>query len=135
MKLASASALAAVAMLVATVAPAAAELKDQVQVQIKSSETHEGMQPGTYVCAAGHLHVKATVQNLAEVPVGPVKVSGKALGADGKVLGTATASTRQPALAPHESAPVDLEFLSVTGPLIKQVKSEELAVVSVAAKP
>jgi hypothetical protein len=135
MKLASASALAAIAMLAAIGSASAAELKDQMQVQIKSSETHEGMPPGTYVCAAGHLHVKATVQNLADVPVGPIKVSGKALGADGKVLGTATASTRQPALGPRESAPVDLEFLSVTGPLIKQVKREELTVVSVAAKP
>jgi hypothetical protein len=92
------------------------------------------MAPGTYVCAAGHLHVKGSVQNLASVPVGQVKVAGKALDADGKVIGTATASTKQPVLNPNDKATVDLEFLSVTGPLLDRVKSQELAVVEVASK-
>jgi hypothetical protein len=135
MKLASTCILAAVAMLIAVDAPFAADLKDQMKVEINSSEVHSGRQPGTYVCAGGHLHVKASVQNLAAVPVGSVKVAGKALDADGKVIGTATSSTRQPAINPHEAASIDIEFLNITGPLIKQVKNEELNVVSVAPKP
>ena len=110
------------------------QLKDQMKVQIDSSEVHTGMQPGTYVCAGGHLHVKASVQNLVQVAVGPVKVAAKALDADGNVVGTATASTRVATLNPNEKAPLDVEFVSVTGPLIKQVKNEELSVVSVAPK-
>ena len=133
MKSASVVLLAAIAIL-AGQPSFAAELKDQMKVQIDRAQAHSGMPDGTYVCAAGHLHVKASVQNLAAVPVGAVKVSGKALDADGKVLGTASASTRKPELDPRETAPVDLEFLSVTGALIEQVKNEELAVVSVAPK-
>jgi hypothetical protein len=134
MNYAVACSLAAIAMLGAIDAPLAAELKDQMRVQIDSSEVHTGMQPGTYVCAGGHLHVKASIQNLADVAVGPVKVSAKALNGDGKVVGTATASTRQAALNPNEKALVDIEFMSVTGSLIKQVTNEELSVVAVAPK-
>jgi len=79
--------------------------------------------------------VKGTVQNLAAVPVGQVKVSGKALDAEGKVVGTATASTKQPVLNPNDKTTVDIEFLSITGPLLDKVKSQELAVVAVAPKP
>jgi hypothetical protein len=135
MKLAGTCTLAAIAMPVSVGAPLAADLKDQMRVQIDSSEVHSAMQPGTYVCAGGHLHVKASVQNLAEVAVGSVKVAGEALDAEGKVIGTATSSTRQPAIDPREAAPIDMEFATVTGPLIKQVKNEELTVISVAPKP
>ena len=75
------------------------------------------------------------MQNLAAVPVGAVKVAGRALDADGKVLGTATASTKRATLNPNETADVNLEFLTITGPLIKQVKSQTLEVVAVSAKP
>jgi hypothetical protein len=51
------------------------------------------------------------------------------------VIGTATSSTRQPAINPREGAPIDMEFLTITGPLIRQVRNEELTVVSVAQKP
>ena len=107
--------LVAIAALAWTDVAGAGDLKDEVKVEVQ----------GTYVCAGGHLHVKGTVQNLAAVPVGQVKVSGKALDAQGKVLGTATAATKQPVL----------EFLNITGPLLDQVKSQELAVVAVPAKP
>ena len=133
MKPATAWAAAAIAMLV-TIAVSAADLKDQIKVQVDPSEKHAGMQPGSYVCAAGHLHVKATVQNNADVAVGSVKVAGRALDADGKVIGTATAATRQSVINPRESAPIDMEFETVTGSLIQKVKSEELAVVSVAKR-
>ena len=127
--------LAAVAALAWIGAAVAGDLKDEVKVQIQSAEMHSGMAPGTYVCAAGHFHVKGTVQNLAAVPVGQVKVEGKALDADGKVLGTASASTKQAVLNPNDKATVDLEFLTVTGALLDKVKSQEVAVVAVAPKP
>jgi hypothetical protein len=119
---------------VGTIASAAGELNAQVKVEIQSAGLHADMAPGSYVCAAGHLHIKGTVQNLAAVPVGPVKVAGKVFDADGKLIGTATASTKRPVLNPNETADVNLEFLMVTGPLIKQVKNQTLEVVAVGAK-
>ena len=113
----------------------AGNLKDKVKIEIESTEVHPGMEPGMYVCAAGHLHIKGTVQNLAGVPLGRIKVAGKVLDADGKVLGTATASTKRLVLNPNDKAEINLEFLTVTGPLIKQVKNQELAVVAVGSKP
>ena len=113
----------------------AGDLKDEVKIEIGSAGEHSGMAPGTYICAAGHFHIKGTVQNLATEPVGPVKVAGKVFDADGKLLGTATATTKRPLLNPKDKADVDLEFLTVTGPLVKQVKNQELAVVSVGPKP
>ena len=113
----------------------AAELKKEITVEIQSTGSHADMAPGMYVCAEGHLHIKGTVQNLTEAPVGPVKVAGKVFDASGKVLGTATASTRRPVLNPNDTADVNLEFLTVTGPLIKQVKNQTLEVVAVGAKP
>ena len=78
---------------------------------------------------AGHLHVRGTVQNLADVPLGPIKVAGRALDSAGKVLGTATASTEQRKLSPGAKAGFDLEFVTVTGPRIQQVKKHEIKVV------
>ena len=123
-------------MMLGVVDPAlAGDLKDQVKVEVQSTELHQGMEPGTYVCAEGHLHIKGTVQNLADVPIGPVKVAGKVFDADGKLLGTATASTKRPVLNPNDKADVNLEFLTVTGPLVKQVKNQELSVVAVGPSP
>ena len=113
----------------------AGDLKDDVKIEIESTGVHPGMEPGMYVCAAGHLHIKGTVQNLADVPVGPIKVAGKVFDADGKVLGAATASTKRLVLNPNDKAEINLEFLTVTGPLIKQVKNQELAVIAVGSKP
>lgn len=115
------------------IAPAG-ELKSDVKVEIQSTGLHADMAPGMYVCAEGHLHIKGTVQNLATVPVGTVKVAGKVFDAEGKLLGTATASTKPPVLKPQETADVNLEFLTVTGPRIKQVKNQTLEVVAVDAK-
>jgi hypothetical protein len=67
--------------------------------------------------------------------VGPIKVVGKVFDADGKLLGTATASTKRPVLNPNDKADINLEFLTVTGPLVNQVKNQELAVVAVGPKP
>jgi hypothetical protein len=82
-----------------------------------------------YVCASGHLHIKGTVQNLAGVPLGPIKVAGKVFRPDGTLLGTATTATKQPTLVPDDKAEINLEFLTVTGPAIQQVKRHEVTVV------
>jgi len=111
----------------------AANLKGKVKAEIGTVGLHPGMDPGMYVCAANHLHIKGTVQNLANVTVGRIKVAGNAFGADGKLLGTATASTKQATLAPGEKAEINLEFLTVMGPLIEQVKKHELVVVEAAS--
>ena len=113
----------------------AADLKDKVKVEVESVGLHPGMDPGMYVCAFGHLHIKGTVQNLAGVALGQIKMVGKAFDAEGKLLGTATSSTKQPTIGPGEKAEVNLEFLTVTGPLIQQVKNHEITVVEALPKP
>jgi len=107
----------------------AVNLKDKVNVDVKGVDFQFGMVPGAYVCAAGHLHVKATVQNLADVALGKITVAGRAFGPGDKLLGTATASTRKPILGPGEKADIDLEFLTIQGPLTRQVKRYEVAVI------
>jgi hypothetical protein len=111
-----------------------ADLKDKVKVETLNVGLHPGMDPGLYICAQNHLHIKGTVHNLAGVTVGKVKVSGKAFAADGKLLGTALFSTKEASLAPGEKAEVNLEFLTVTGPLIEKVKRHELAVLEAPAR-
>jgi hypothetical protein len=135
MKAAVAWPIVAIVMLGGVDATLASDLKDEVKIQIESTEVHQGMEPGMYVCAAGHLHIKGTVQNLAGVAVGPVKVAGRVFDADGKLLGTANASTKQSVLNPNDKAEINLEFLTVTGPLIKEVKNQELVVVAVGSRP
>jgi len=112
----------------------AADLKDKVKVEIESVGLHPGMDPGMYVCAFGHLHIKGTVQNLAGVALGQIKMVGKAFDAEGKLLGTATSSTKQPTIGPGEKAEINLEFLTVTGPVIQQVKNHEITVVEAPSK-
>ena len=112
----------------------AADSKDKVKVEIASVGLHPGMDPGMYVCALNHFHIKGTVENLAGVPLGQIKVAGKAFDAEGKLLGTATFSTKQATLGPGEKAEINVEFLTVTGPKIQQVKKHELAVVEAPAK-
>ncbi len=124
----------ALVMLVGFSAALAADLKDKVKVEIASVGLHPGMDPGMYVCALNHLHIKGTVENLAGVPLGQIKVAGKAFDADGKLLGTATFSTKQTTLGPGEKAEINLEFLTVMGPKIQQVKKHELAIVEAPAK-
>lgn len=107
----------------------AAELKDKVKVEVSTVGLHPGMDPGMYVCASNHLHIKGTVHNLSDVALGRVKVAGKAFDADGKLLGTATGSTKQAILPRGDKADIDLEFLTLTGPQIQQVKKHELTVI------
>ena len=112
----------------------AADLKDKVKVQTASVGLHPGMDPGMYVCALNHLHIKGTVENLAGVPLGQIKVAGKAFDADGKLLGTATFSTKQATLSLGEKAEINLEFLTVMGPRIQQVKKHEITVIQAPTK-
>ena len=113
----------------------AADMKDKVKVEIESVGLHPGMDPGMYVCAAGHLHIKGTAQNLADVALGRIKVAGKAFDADGKLLGTATSLTKQDVLEPGKKAEINLEFLTVTGPLIQHVKKHEVTVIEAPPQP
>ncbi len=126
--------VAAIAILGGLSPALAADMKDKVKVEVESVGLHPGMDPGLYVCALGHLHIKGTVQNLSDVPLGPIKVAGKAFDVDGKLLGTAASTTKQAVLAPSQKAEFNLEFLSVTGPKINEVKKHEEAVVEAPAK-
>ena len=128
------SLVAAVAILGGLSPAVAADMKDKVTVEVESVGLHPGMDPGMYVCALGHLHIKGTVQNRGDVPLGQVKIAGKAFDADGKLLGTATSTTKQAVLSPSQKAEFNLEFLSVTGPRLNEVKRHEVAVVGAAAK-
>lgn len=112
----------------------AADLKDKVKVETLTVGLHPGMDPGLYICAKNHLHIKGTLHNLASVTLGKIKVSGKAFAADGTLLGEATFSTKEASLAPGGKAEVNLEFLTVTGPLIEKVKRHELAVLEAPAR-
>lgn len=111
----------------------AADLKNKVTVETLNVGLHPGMDPGLYICAKNHLHIKGTVHNMSNATLGKVKVLGKAFAADGKLLGTATFSTKEASLAPGEKAEINVEFLTVTGPLIENVKRHELAVVEAPA--
>jgi len=112
---------------------AAAEAKDSIKVEIQNVGLHPGMDPGMYVCAAGHFHIKGTVQNLSGVALSRVKVAGEAFNAEGKLLGSATSSTKR-ALGPNEKAEINLEFLDIIGPSIEQVKKYNLSVVEAQRK-
>jgi hypothetical protein len=108
---------------------AARDLKQQVKVEIESVGLHPGMDPGMYVCAGGHLHIKGTVQNMTSVAIRQVKVAGRAFDAEGKLLGTAVTTTKAEKVAPGQKAEINLEFLTVTGQAIRQVKRHEVTVV------
>ena len=134
MKATLASLIVALVLLGGFGAALAADLKDKVKVEIASVGLHPGMDPGMYVCALNHLHIKGTVANLAGVPLGQIKVAAKAFDADGKLLGTATFSTKQATLGLGEKAEINLEFLTVMGPKIEQVKKHEIAVIEAPTK-
>jgi hypothetical protein len=128
MKMLGTFAIVAVAGTMIVSSVAARDLKDKVKVEIESVGLHPGMDPGMYVCASGHLHIKGTVQNLADVPLRQVKVTGRAFDGGGKLLGTATTTTKTEKLAPGQKTEINLEFLTVTGPAIDQVKRHDVVV-------
>jgi hypothetical protein len=117
-----------------TLSPVAAkDFKDKVKVEIESVGLHPGMDPGMYVCASGHLHIKGSVENLSNVALRHVKVAGRAFDANGKLLGTATTMTKADKLAAGQKAEINLEFLTVTGPAIQHVKRHEVTVLEAPA--
>ena len=121
----------------ATEAVQAEDLKDRVKVEKSYVGLHPGLDPGLYVCAGGHLHVKGTVQNLADVTLASVKIEGRAYDAKGNLLGTAGPAKQAPplvSLKPGEKREFDLEFLSVTGPKIEQAKRQEIVVIEATAQ-
>jgi hypothetical protein len=128
MKMLHAFLVAAIATAMVVGPAAAADLKDKVKVEVSTVGLHPGMDPGLYVCASNHLHIKGTVQNMADVPLRQVKVTGRAFDGAGKLLGTATTTTKTDKLAPGQKSEINLEFLTVTGPDIEQVKRHELSV-------
>jgi len=128
------SLIAAMIIILGAFAPGhAANLKDQVKVEIDSMGLHPGLAPGMYVCGSTHLHVKASVENLTGLVLGQIKVAGNAYGPDRALLGKATSSTKMPFLLPGEKADVDLEFLTITGSTIEQVTDAELTVIEALA--
>ncbi|MBI3127938.1 MAG: hypothetical protein HYZ11_10065 [Candidatus Tectomicrobia bacterium] len=112
----------------------AADLKEKVKVEILSAGFHPGMDPGLYVCAGGHLHVKGTVQNLTGVALASIKLEGKAYDAEDKFLGMASPWKKAPllvSLKPGEKREFDMEFLTITGPRVGLAKKHEIVVVEV----
>ncbi len=107
----------------------ATQYKDTVKLQVLSVGLQPGMPPGFFICAEGHLHIRASVQNTGSVPLDGVKVAGKVFDASGKLLGTATAVAKPGKIAPNGTSEVNLEFLTVTGPKIEQVKDHQETVV------
>jgi hypothetical protein len=108
---------------------------ERVRFEVENVGLHPGMEPGMYICARGHLHIKGTVQNLTKAPLETVKVSAKAFDANGNLLGTATASTpRNSTIAPGHRGEINIEFLTVTGETIDKVKRHEVTVVDAVGK-
>ena len=127
--------LIAVAVTLGSLSPAwAVNMKDKVNVEVENVKFHADMDPGTYMCALKHLHIRAALENRADVPLGRIKVAGKVFDSGGAILGTATASTRRPVLVPGEKAGVDLEFLTVVGQMVEEVERHEIGVVEAPAK-
>jgi hypothetical protein len=128
MKMPSAFVIAAIVGTMIVSPVAARDFRDKVKVEVDSVGLHPGMDPGMYVCAGGHLHIKGTVQNMADVPLRQIKVTGRAFDGAGKLLGTAATTTKIDKLAPGQKTEINLEFLTVTGAAIGQVKRHDLSV-------
>lgn len=115
----------------------AEDLKAQVKVEKSYAGLHPGLDPGLYVCAGGHLHVKGTVQNLTGVTLASVRLEGRAYDVKGNLLGTAGLAKKSPPLAslkPGEKRAFEIEFLTVTGPEIEQAKRQEVVVIEATAE-
>jgi hypothetical protein len=107
----------------------ATQYKDTVKLQVLSVGLQPGMPPGFFICAEGHLHIRASVQNTGSVPLDGIRVTGKVFDASGELLGTATAVAKPGKIKPNGTSEVNLEFLTVTGPKIDQVKNHQETVV------
>ena len=114
----------------------AADPKDNVRVEILNTDLHQGMDPGLYVCAGSHLHIKGTVQNVTKKTLVSIKLEGKAYDAKGKLVGTAYPRKLKPLrlvpLKPREKAEFDLEFRTLTGAKIQMAEKQEIVVIEAA---
>lgn len=119
--------------LAASLSVSASDLKDQVKMDVQSVGLHPGLDPGMYVCASKHLHIKAMVKNESDSSLAHIRVAGRAYGLDNVLLGTATGMTKEPMIESGQSAEVDLEFLTITGSAIEQVTDHDLTVVEAPA--
>lgn len=138
MKTALAGLVVAFSVLGASAATLAEDLKEKVKVEILSAGLHPGMDPGLYVCAGGHLHIRGTVRNMAGVVLASVRLEGKAYDADGKLLGTASPWKKALPLVflrPGEKREFDMEFLSITGPRMRLATKHEVVVTEAQGKP
>jgi hypothetical protein len=106
----------------------AADMKDKVKFEVDYAGLHPGADPGMYVCGGGHVHVRGKVQNLSDASLHRIKVEAKAFDAQGTVLGTAADATKSDIILKNEKAEIDLEFRSIPGAKIKDVKFEFVVV-------
>jgi len=104
-------------------------LKDKLKLEVLSVGLDPDLPKGFFIGGEGHLHIRATVQNLSAAPIGKITVAGKVFDAEGSLLGEANGTTQLPRLLPYETTEVNLEFLKVTGPKIEQVKRHEETIV------
>ncbi len=114
--------------LIATLA-LAADMKDKVKFEADYVGLHPGADPGMYVCGGGHFHVRGKVTNLSAAAVHRIKVEAKAYDAQGNMLGTASDATKSDIILTNEKAEIDLEFRSVPGTRIKDVKKYDVIVI------
>jgi hypothetical protein len=85
----------------------------------------------TFHCAADHLHIPGRVENNSGKAVGKVKVEGRAYDENGNIISSTTSWVMSDSILPGKSAPFNLEFLDITGPVHDQVKSYDVKVIEV----
>ncbi len=117
-----------VCLMIAAVA-LAADMKDKVKFEADYVGLHPGADPGMYVCGGGHFHLRGKVQNMSDAPLHRIKVEAKAYDAQGNLLGAASDATKSDIILHNEKAEIDLEFRSVPGTKIKDVKKYDVVVV------
>jgi hypothetical protein len=113
--------------LVATLA-LAEDMKDKVKYETDYVGLHPGVDPGMYVCGPGHVHIRGKVQNLSGGSLHRIKVEAKAYDAQGNLMGSAADATKADIILNNEKAEIDLEFRSIPGSKIKEVKKYDVVV-------
>jgi hypothetical protein len=85
----------------------------------------------TFHCAADHLHIPGKVENKSDKAVGKVKVEGRAYDENGNIISSTTSWVMSGSILPGDSAPFNLEFLDITGPVHDRVKSYDVKIIEV----
>lgn len=81
----------------------------------------------TYHCVGDHLHIPGIIKNKSNLTLRKVKVEGWAYGEKGNLI--SSTSSLVGTIAPGKTAPFDLEFLDITGPVHAKVKSYDVKVI------